>query len=62
MMEAAMYSFRQSDTLTRAIKECGTIELFGDKWPLTFDFLPTSALCFKFGASDRRPILDPPTA
>jgi len=43
LMEAAVYSFRQSDTLTRAIKECGTIELFGDKWPLIFDFLPTSA-------------------
>lgn len=43
LMEAAMYSFRQSDTLTRAIKECGTIELFGDKWPLDFGFLPTSA-------------------
>jgi len=42
-LEAAVYSFRQSDTLTRAIKECGTIELFGDKWPLIFDFLPTSA-------------------
>jgi hypothetical protein len=43
LMEAAVYSFRQSDTLTRSIKECGTIELFGDKWPLTFDFLPSSA-------------------
>jgi hypothetical protein len=43
LMEAAVYSFRQSDTLTRAIKECGTIELFGDGWPLAFDFLPTSA-------------------
>lgn len=43
LMEASVYSFRQSDTLTRAIKECGTIELFGDKWPLDFDFLPTSA-------------------
>jgi hypothetical protein len=43
LMEASVYSFRQSDTLTRAIKECGTIELFGDKWPLAFDFLPTSA-------------------
>jgi len=43
LMEAAVYSFRQSDTLTRAIKECGTIELFGDKWPLDFDFLPSSA-------------------
>jgi hypothetical protein len=43
LMEAAVYSFRQNDTLTRAIKECGTIELFGDKWPLAFDFLPTSA-------------------
>ncbi|MEG4587176.1 hypothetical protein QUA54_18445 [Microcoleus sp. MOSTC5] len=43
LMEASVYSFRQSDTLTRAIKECSTIELFGDKWPLAFDFLPTSA-------------------
>ena len=43
LMEATVYLLRQSDTLTRAIKECGTIELFGDKWPLTFDFLPTSA-------------------
>ena len=43
LMEAAVYSFRQSDTLTRAIKECGTIELFGDKWPLAFDFLPSTA-------------------
>jgi hypothetical protein len=42
-LEAAVYSFCQSDTLTRAIKECGTIELFGDKWPLNFDFLPSSA-------------------
>ena len=42
-LEAAVYSLRQSDTLTRAIKECGTIELFGDKWPVAFDFLPTSA-------------------
>jgi len=42
-LEAAVYSFRQSDTLTRAIKECGTIELFGDKWPLIFDFLPSTA-------------------
>jgi len=42
-LEAAVYSFRQSDTLTRAIKECGTIELFGNKWPLTFDFLPSTA-------------------
>jgi hypothetical protein len=43
LMEAAVYSFRQSDTLTRAIKECGTIELFGDKWQEDFDFLPSSA-------------------
>ena len=42
-LEAAVYSFRQSDTLTRAIKECGTIELFGDKWPVAFDFLPSTA-------------------
>ncbi len=43
LMEASVYSFRQSDTLTRSIKECGTIELFGDKWPLAFDFLPSTA-------------------
>jgi len=42
-LEAAVYSFRQSDTLTRAIKECGTIELFGDKWLVAFDFLPSTA-------------------
>lgn len=41
LMEAAVYSLRQRDTLTRAIKECGTIECFGDKWPRDFDFLPT---------------------
>lgn len=40
LMEAAVYSVRQSDTLARSIKECGTIELFGDKWPHHFDFGP----------------------
>ena len=43
LMEATVYLLRQSDTLARAIKECRTVELFGDRWPLTFDFLPTSA-------------------
>jgi len=41
LMEAAVYSLRQQDSLARAIKECGTIEYFGDKWPGAFDFLPT---------------------
>jgi len=41
LMEAAVYSLRQRDTLTRSIKECGTIECFGDKWPRDFDFVPT---------------------
>ena len=41
LMEAAVYSLRQQDSLARAIKECGTIECFGDKWPGAFDFLPT---------------------
>lgn len=41
LMEAAVYSLCQRDTLTRSIKECGTIECFGDKWPRDFDFLPT---------------------
>ena len=41
LMEAVVYSLRQRDTLTRSIKECGTIECFGDKWPQDFDFLPT---------------------
>ena len=43
LMEAAVYSLRQRDTLTRSIKECGTIECFGNKWPQDFDFLPTDS-------------------
>lgn len=43
LMEAAVYSLRQRDTLTRSIKECGTVECFGDKWPQDFDFLPTDS-------------------
>jgi hypothetical protein len=43
LMEAIVYSLRQRDTLTRSIKECGTIECFGDKWPQDFDFLPTQS-------------------
>src|SRR4028119_793914 len=43
LMEAAVYSLRQKDTLTRSIKECGTVECFGDKWPQDFDFLPTQS-------------------
>lgn len=43
LMEAAVYSARQQDTLARSIKECGTIELFGDFWPDDFDFLPTQS-------------------
>jgi len=43
LMEAVVYSLRQRDTLTRSIKECGTIECFGDKWPGDFDFLPTDS-------------------
>jgi len=43
LMEAAVYSLRQRDTLTRSIKECGTIECFGDKWLGDFDFLPTQS-------------------
>ena len=43
LMEAAVYSLRQRDTLTRSIKECGTVECFGDKWPQDFDFLPTQS-------------------
>jgi hypothetical protein len=43
LMEAAVYSLRQRDTLARSIKECGTIECFGDKWPQDFDFLPTQS-------------------
>jgi hypothetical protein len=43
LMEAGVYSLRQRDTLTRSIKECGTVECFGDKWPQDFDFLPTES-------------------
>lgn len=43
LMEATVYSLRQRDTLTRSIKECGTVECFGDKWPQDFDFLPTDS-------------------
>ncbi|MBD0313075.1 MAG: hypothetical protein ICV86_09365 [Microcoleus sp. T3-bin5] len=43
LMEAAVYSLRQRDTLARSIKECGTVECFGDKWPGDFDFLPTDS-------------------
>jgi len=43
LMEAAVYSLRQRDTLARSIKECGIIECFGDKWPRDFDFLPTDS-------------------
>ncbi|MCC3595797.1 MULTISPECIES: hypothetical protein [unclassified Microcoleus] len=43
LMEAAVYSLRQRDTLTRSIKECGTVECFGDKWPGDFDFLPSQS-------------------
>jgi len=43
LMEATVYSLRQRDTLARSIKECGTIECFGDKWPQDFDFLPTES-------------------
>ena len=43
LMEAAVYSLRQKDTLTRSIKQCGTVECFGDKWPRDFDFLPTQS-------------------
>lgn len=43
LMEAAVYSLRQRDTLARSIKECGTVECFGDKWPRDFDFLPTDS-------------------
>ena len=43
LMEAAVYSLRQRDTLARSIKECGTVECFGDKWPGAFDFLPTES-------------------
>ena len=43
LMEATVYSLRQRDTLSRSIKECGTIECFGDKWPQDFDFLPTQS-------------------
>jgi hypothetical protein len=43
LMEAAVYSLRQRDTLARSIKECGTVECFGDKWSQDFDFLPTES-------------------
>ena len=43
LMEAAVYSLRQRDTLARSIKECGTVECFGDKWPRDFDFLPSES-------------------
>lgn len=43
LMEAVVYSLRQKDTLTRSIKECGTVECFGDKWPGDFDFLPSES-------------------
>jgi hypothetical protein len=43
LMEAVVYSLRQRDTLTRSIKECGTVECFGDKWPRDFDFLPSES-------------------
>jgi hypothetical protein len=43
LMEAAVYSLRQRDTLTRSIKECGTIECFRHKWPQDFDFLLTES-------------------
>ena len=43
LMEAAVYSLRQRDTLTRSIKECGTVECFGTRWPQDFDFLPTDS-------------------
>lgn len=43
LMEAAVYSLRQRDTLARSIKECGTVECFGDRWPQDFDFLPTES-------------------
>jgi len=43
LMEATVYSQHQRDTLTRSIKECGTIECFGDKSPQDFDFLPTQS-------------------
>ncbi len=43
LMEAAVYSLRQRDTLTPSIKECGTVEYFGDKWPRDFDFVPTQS-------------------
>jgi hypothetical protein len=43
LMEAAVYSLRQRDTLARSIKECGTVECFGNRWPQDFDFLPTES-------------------
>lgn len=55
LMEAAVYSLRQQDSLARAIKECGTIECFGDKWSGAFDFLPTQgeALALVGAIADR---------
>jgi len=43
LMEATVYSLWQRDTLTRSIKECGTVECFGNRWPQDFDFLPTDS-------------------
>jgi hypothetical protein len=43
LMEAAVYSLGHRDTLTRSIKECGTVECFGDNWRQDFDFLPTQS-------------------
>jgi hypothetical protein len=55
LMEAAVCSVRQQDTLARSIEERGTIELFGDKWPGDFDFLPTQgeALALVEAIADR---------
>jgi hypothetical protein len=55
LMEAAVYSIRQSDTLARAIEECGTIELFGSFWPDDFDFLlnQSEALALVEAIADR---------
>jgi hypothetical protein len=43
LMEAAVCSVRQQDTLARSIEERGTIELFGEKWPGDFDFFPNQS-------------------
>ena len=43
LMEATVYSLRQRDTLARSIKECGTVECFGEHWPQDFDFLPSES-------------------